>query len=41
MNPIAIVWVADHVIIFILPITPAGVPWNDGFDWKPSTTRRS
>ena len=34
MNPFAAVWVAIITIIFILPTTPAGVPWNDEFDWK-------
>ena len=34
MNPLATVWVAIITVIFILPTTPAGVPWNDEFDWK-------
>jgi amino acid transporter len=34
MNPFATVWVALITVIFILPTTPAGVPWRDGFDWK-------
>jgi amino acid transporter len=34
MNPFATVWVAIITVIFILPTTPAGVPWNDEFDWK-------
>jgi amino acid transporter len=34
VNPIAIVWVAFCVIVFILPFGPAGVPWRDEFDWK-------
>jgi amino acid transporter len=34
MNPAAVVWVIICVIIFILPFTPAGVPWRDEFDWK-------
>jgi amino acid transporter len=34
INPAAIIWVAICVIIFILPFTPAGVPWRDEFDWK-------
>jgi amino acid transporter len=33
MNPFATVWVGIITIIFILPTTPAGVPWNDEFDW--------
>lgn len=34
MNPIATVWVAIITVIFILPTSPAGVPWNDEFDWN-------
>jgi amino acid transporter len=34
MNPFATVWVAIITVIFILPTTPAGVPWRDEFDWK-------
>jgi amino acid transporter len=34
MNPLAVVWVAIITVIFILPTTPAGVPWNDDFSWN-------
>ncbi|MEJ7785486.1 MAG: amino acid permease [Solirubrobacteraceae bacterium] len=34
VNPAAIVLVIFMVIVFILPFTPAGVPWRDEFDWK-------
>jgi amino acid transporter len=34
MNPIAVIWVAIITVIFILPTTPAGVPWRDGFTWS-------
>jgi hypothetical protein len=34
MNPFATVWVGIITIIFILPTTPAGVPWRDGFNWQ-------
>jgi amino acid transporter len=34
INPAAIIWVTICVIIFILPFTPAGVPWRGEFDWK-------
>ena len=34
MNPFATVWVGIITVIFILPTTPAGVPWNDEFDWN-------
>ncbi len=33
-NLIATVWVAICVVIFCLPFTPAGVPWNKGFTWS-------
>jgi amino acid transporter len=34
MNPIAVVWVAIITVIFILPTTPAGVPWDKAFTWS-------
>jgi amino acid transporter len=34
MNPFSVVWVALITIIFILPTTPAGVPFRDEFQWK-------
>lgn len=34
VNPAACLWVAICVLIFILPQSPAGVPWRDEFDWK-------
>jgi amino acid transporter len=34
MNPFATLWVALITIIFILPTTPAGVPWRDEFTWS-------
>ncbi len=30
----ALIWVAFIVITTSVPQVPAGVPWNDGFDWK-------
>jgi amino acid transporter len=30
---IACLWVGFISILFILPITPTGVPWNSGFTW--------
>jgi amino acid transporter len=30
---IACLWVAFISVLFILPITPTGVPWNDDFTW--------
>jgi hypothetical protein len=34
INTIAVVWVAICVVIFSLPFVPAGVPFNDDFDWS-------
>ena len=35
MNTLAIVFVALVVYSLVfLPYTPAGLPWNDGFDWS-------
>ena len=34
MNPVSVIWVVIVTVIFILPTTPAGVPWNDEFDWN-------
>jgi hypothetical protein len=33
MNPIAVIWVAFICTVGLLPTTPIGVPWNEGFDW--------
>jgi len=32
VNPAAVVWVAISVVIFCLPFTATGLPWNDDFD---------
>jgi amino acid transporter len=34
MNLLATIWVAIITVIFCLPFTPAGVPWNDDFSWS-------
>ena len=34
MNLVATIWVGIITVIFCLPFTPAGVPWNDEFDWS-------
>jgi amino acid transporter len=34
MNPFATIWVALITIVFILPSTPAGVPWRKEFTWS-------
>jgi len=34
INPIAVVWVGLCVIIFCLPFSPEGVPWESAFNWS-------
>jgi amino acid transporter len=34
INPIAVIWVALCVVMFSLPTSPKGVPWDKTFDWK-------
>jgi hypothetical protein len=34
IDPLAIAWIALICILFMLPIAPAGVPWDDAFDWN-------
>ena len=34
IDPLALAWIVLICVLFILPITPTGVPWNDGFDWN-------
>ena len=34
INPIAFIWVALCVIIFCLPVSPAGVYFSSAFDWS-------
>jgi len=34
LDPIAIGWIILISILFMLPIAPAGVPWDDAFDWN-------
>jgi len=33
INPIAIIWVLVISIVFMLPTSPAGQPWNSAFTW--------
>jgi len=33
IGTIACLWVVFIAILFILPLSPAGVPWNDSFTW--------
>jgi len=34
INPIAFIWIIFIAILFIMPITPTGIPWHSGFDWN-------
>jgi amino acid transporter len=34
IDPLAIGWIVLICILFMLPITPGGVPWDDEFDWN-------
>jgi uncharacterized membrane protein len=34
INPVAFVWIVFIAILFLMPITPGGIPWNSGFDWN-------
>jgi amino acid transporter len=34
MNPIAVAEIAVISVYFVLPFTPAGIPWNDEFMWS-------
>ena len=34
IDTIAIVWVVVISLLFMAPIAPAGIPWDDAFDWN-------
>ena len=34
INPIAFLWIVLIAILFIMPVTPTGIPWHSGFDWN-------
>ncbi len=34
INPIAFLWIVLIAILFLMPITPTGIPWKSGFDWN-------
>jgi amino acid transporter len=34
INPVAFVWIIFIAILFLMPITPTGIPWHSGFDWN-------
>jgi len=33
IDTVAIAWIAFICILFLTPVTPTGIPWNDGFSW--------
>jgi amino acid transporter len=33
IDPIAIAWIALMCVLFLMPVTPTGIPWKDGFTW--------
>jgi amino acid transporter len=33
IGTVACLWVAFIALLFIMPLSPAGVPWNDAFTW--------
>ena len=34
IDPLALVWITLICILFLAPIAPTGIPWNDGFSWE-------
>jgi uncharacterized membrane protein len=34
IDPLAILWIALICILFLMPIAPAGIPWQSSFDWN-------
>jgi amino acid transporter len=34
INPIAILWVAFISVVFMLPTSPGGIPWNSAWSWN-------
>ena len=34
IDPLALLWIALISILFLAPIAPAGIPWNDSFSWS-------
>jgi amino acid transporter len=34
IDPLAIGWIVLICILFLMPITPTGIPWKTGFDWN-------
>jgi hypothetical protein len=33
IDSIALAWIVIIVILFIMPVTPTGIPWHAGFTW--------
>ena len=40
ISPLAVVWIALVCVLFLLPVSPKGIPGAEDFDWAWSTTRR-
>jgi amino acid transporter len=34
IDPLAILWIGLICVLFLMPIAPAGIPWQKGFDWN-------
>jgi amino acid transporter len=34
LDVVAIAWIILICILFLMPITPTGIPWKSGFDWN-------
>ncbi len=34
IDPLAIIWIAFICVLFLMPITPTGIPWKTGFNWN-------
>jgi amino acid transporter len=34
IDPLAIAWIILICVLFLMPIAPAGIPWQSGFDWN-------
>src|SRR6266436_5598414 len=34
IDALAIVWIALICVLFLMPVTPTGIPWKTGFNWN-------
>jgi amino acid transporter len=34
IDALAIVWIAVICVLFLMPVTPTGIPWKSGFNWN-------